>query len=178
MKILFKKMAVATVLFGAGMIALGMAVSAAGIRVNTSRSIPLGFYIATSKPAEKYDYVLFCPPNTDVMAEAKRRGYLAAGFCAGDYGYLMKKILAAGDDVVAVTDEGVNVNGVPLPYSAPLMRDSEDRDLPRLQPANFVIRKDELLLMSDVSSTSFDARYFGPVSRAQVNTVIRPLLTW
>ncbi|MGL4447802.1 MAG: hypothetical protein ACRCUZ_08805 [Shewanella sp.] len=36
----------------------------------------------------------------------------------------------------------------------------------------------EVLLMSDVSRTSFDGRYFGPVSRVQIRHVIRPLLTW
>jgi len=36
----------------------------------------------------------------------------------------------------------------------------------------------ELLLMTDVSPTSFDARYFGPIARDQVTAVIRPIVTW
>jgi type IV secretory pathway protease TraF len=32
--------------------------------------------------------------------------------------------------------------------------------------------------MSDVSRTSFDGRYFGPISRAQIRTVIVPVFTW
>jgi type IV secretory pathway protease TraF len=32
--------------------------------------------------------------------------------------------------------------------------------------------------MSDVSSTSFDGRYFGPVEMGQVRGVIKPLVTF
>jgi type IV secretory pathway protease TraF len=32
--------------------------------------------------------------------------------------------------------------------------------------------------MSDVSGTSFDGRYFGPINRSQIKTVIRPVITW
>lgn len=36
----------------------------------------------------------------------------------------------------------------------------------------------EVFLMADASPTSFDARYFGPVSRGQILNVVVPLLTW
>jgi type IV secretory pathway protease TraF len=41
-----------------------------------------------------------------------------------------------------------------------------------------VLGASEVLLMSDGSSTSFDGRYFGAVNRAQIRTVIVPVLTW
>jgi type IV secretory pathway protease TraF len=41
-----------------------------------------------------------------------------------------------------------------------------------------VLNASELMLMSDVSPVSFDARYFGPVDRAQVQAVIEPFFTW
>jgi type IV secretory pathway protease TraF len=32
--------------------------------------------------------------------------------------------------------------------------------------------------MSDVSGTSFDGRYFGPINRSQIQTVVSPVITW
>jgi conjugative transfer signal peptidase TraF len=150
----------------------------AGARVNTSRSIALGLYWASDRPAQKGEYVLLCPPQLGVMEEARRRGYLAAGFCPGGYGYMMKRILAAGGDVITVGADGVRVNGLLLPHSAPLATDLAGRPMPRFQADHYVLGASEVLLMSDVSGTSFDGRYVGPVDRAQIETVIVPVLTW
>lgn len=178
MTCLLKNITVVTAIVGAGIIAIGIIFYVIGARVNTSKSIPVGLYWTSDKPVEKGDYVLFCPPQVGVILEAKRRGYLASGFCPGDYGYMMKKILATRDDAVSITDAGVKVNSALLPFSAPLTRDQAGRPLPRFQSANFIVGNSEVLLMSDVSGTSFDGRYFGPVNRSQIKTVIVPVITW
>ena len=72
-------------------------------------------------------YVIFCPPKRDVFDVAKERGYIGAGFCPGGYGYMMKRVFAAKDDVVVVADDGVRVNGELLPFSAPLKSDKAGR---------------------------------------------------
>ncbi len=178
MKPILRKIAVGTSLAGVGVITLGLLCYAVGARVNTSKSIPLGLYWTSNRPVEKGEYVLFCPPQVGVIAEAKKRGYLSAGFCPGDYGYMMKRILAAKEDSVTISDDGVRVNGELLPFSTPLRQDGAGRALPRFQSARFIVGNSEVLLMSDVSGTSFDGRYFGPVGRSQIKTVIVPVLTW
>jgi conjugative transfer signal peptidase TraF len=150
----------------------------AGARVNTSKSIALGLYWTSGRPVQKGEYVLLCPPQVGVIEEARRRGYLTAGFCPGGHGYMMKRVLATAGDAVTVRPDGVRVNGMLLPFSAPLATDLAGRPMPRLQGDRYVLGASEVLLMSDVSSTSFDGRYFGPVSRAQIRTVIVPVLTW
>ena len=175
---LLKKINVATAVIGSAVIVLGVLCYAVGVRVNTSKSIPLGVYWVSNKPVAKGAYVLFCPPQVGVIVEAKRRGYLASGFCPGDYGYLMKKISAAKDDAVTISSTGVSVNGALLPFSAPLSRDRAGRPLPRYQANQFIIGNSEFLLMSDMSGTSFDGRYFGPVNGSQIKTVIVPVITW
>lgn len=162
----------------AGLLVAAGLCGAAGIRVNTSKSIPLGFYLSSNEQPRKGSYVLFCPPESPAIAEAKRRGYLAAGFCPGGYGYLMKMVSAVHGDAIAISDDGVSVNGAVLPFSRPLLSDAAGRPLARYQPAAFTLRSSEVLLMSDVSGTSFDARYFGPVDRSQIKTVIVPVITW
>ncbi|MGZ4823081.1 MAG: conjugative transfer signal peptidase TraF [Terriglobales bacterium] len=151
---------------------------AAGGRINTSKSIRLGLYWTSERRVQKGEYVLFCPPQIVVFEEARRRGYLAAGFCPGGYGFLMKRVLAAKGDTVAVADDGVRVNGKLLPFSAPLAADRAGRPMPRYQASQYVLGASEVLLMTDVSPTSFDGRYFGPVNLTQIRTVVVPLLTW
>ncbi|KTT27463.1 conjugal transfer protein TraF [Pseudomonas oryzihabitans] len=157
---------------------LAAACYVAGARVNTTKSIPVGLYWTSSVPVEKGTYVLFCPPQLQVFDDAKERGYIGAGFCQGGYGYMMKRVLAAKGDTVTVDSNGVRVNGELLPLSAPLKTDKAGRLLPRHQPSNYILNDSEVLLMSDVSATSFDGRYFGPIDRSQIKTVIRPVFTW
>lgn len=150
---------------------------AAGIRLNTTPSIPVGIYRLTDDAIVKGAYVLFCPPPAPVFDMAKARGYLGAGFCPGGYGHLMKKILAVTDDVVAIGPDGVGVNGLLLPLSAPIKADGGGRPLPGYE-ASWVLGSAEVLVMSDSNRGSFDGRYFGTIQRSQIEGVVRPVYTW
>ena len=150
---------------------------AAGIRVNTTSSIPLGVYQLSNKPVVKGAYVLFCPPPVAVFAMAKARGYVGAGFCPGGYGQLMKRLVAAKNDEVTINAEGVAVNGQRLPLSKPIKLDGGSRPLPNYDKS-WVMDSDEVLVMSDSNSGSFDGRYFGSIQRSQIEGVIRPVFTW
>ncbi|HHC7370541.1 TPA: conjugative transfer signal peptidase TraF [Vibrio parahaemolyticus] len=178
MKFSLKRIYAGVAIAGVAAMSLAAIGYAAGARINTTRSIPVGLYWTTDAPVEKGAYVLFCPPDVSVFATAKDRDYIAGGFCPGDYGYMMKRILAAKGDTVTVTDNGVSVDGELLPHSKPIKADPAGRELPRYQSSQYTLSSSELLLMSDVSDTSFDGRYFGPVSRSQVKSVIRPVITW
>jgi len=178
MRTLVRTVTTATSVGGIALLLLGAACQMAGARVNTSKSIPVGLYWTTSAPMDKGAYVLFCPPPSGVFRQARERGYIGAGFCPGDYGYLMKRVAATERDTVTVTSEGVRVNGERLSLSVPRQADKAGRPLPRYQANGYVLGDAEVLLMSDGSATSFDGRYFGPVSRAQLKTAIKPILTW
>jgi conjugative transfer signal peptidase TraF len=148
------------------------------LRINTTKSIPVGFYWMTSDSVRKGSYVIFCPPETELFDTAKERGYIGAGICLGGYGYMMKRVVAAKDDTVVIAADGVRVNGELLPLSVPRAADKAGRPIPRSETNRYMLGASELLLMSDVSGTSFDGRYFGPIDRKQVQGVIRPILTW
>lgn len=175
---LVKRMAVEAVIAAAGLLLLSAATYLAGGRINTTRSIPSGLYWASNVPLEVGVYVVFCPPPLEVFDEARARDYIGAGSCPGGYGTMMKRVLAASDDTVSVAADGVRVNSRLLPDSAPLQADKAGRPLPRYQASHYILGHRELLLMSDASATSFDGRYFGPIERVQVLTVIRPVITW
>lgn len=162
---------------GITVLLLGISVYVAGGRFNATHSIPFGLYWVTDRPVAKGEYVILCPPKTPLFDEARHRGYIRAGFCPGDYEYLMKRILAAKTDEVHIADDGVYVNGDLLPFSRPFDADPSGRPLPVVR-TNYQLGDSDLLLMTDVSPTSFDSRYFGLIDRSQVVGVIRPILTW
>ncbi len=174
---MMKRLSLITLYVGVFVLLLGFCAYATGARVNTTNSISVGLYWMTDSPVEKGAYVVFCPPPSDIFDEAKQRGYFGAGFCPGDYAFLMKKILAAKNDKVSLADDGVRVNGVLLPFSMPLKTDKYGRPLPVIR-AEYVLGESDLLLMTDVSPKSFDSRYFGLINRSLVKGVIRPVLTW
>ncbi len=174
LKCLYSRVAIISVALMAILAMSGVA----GARINVTQSIPVGLYWTTDGFVEKGAYVLFCPPDIGIFAMARARNYLSVGFCPGDYGYMMKRVLAVKGDRVRVTDDGVFVDGVLLPHSKLAKADGVGRVLPRYPSNQYTLGRSELLLMSDVSDTSFDGRYFGPISYSQVKSVIRPIMTW
>ena len=173
----FRRFSLATLYAGVSVLLFGLAAYFSGARVNTTNSIPVGLYWVANRPVASGEYVVLCPPPSGIFDEAKRRGYFGAGFCPGDYEYLMKKILAAKKDKVVFADDGVYVNGDLLAFSKPLATDKFNRPLPVLR-AEYELGDSDLLLMTDVSEKSFDSRYFGLINRSQVKDVIRPVFTW
>ncbi len=163
---------------GTAVIFAGLVAYFGGLRVNTTKSIPLGFYVVTDAPITKDAYVIFCPPDNAVFQEARSREYITAGFCEGDYGYMMKKVVGVAGDEVVVADEGVRINGTRLPLSAVIDADGADRPLPRTTESHYTLAPQSLLLMSDVSAISFDGRYFGAIDVQQIRDVITPVYTW
>ncbi|SEA65121.1 conjugation peptidase TraF. Serine peptidase. MEROPS family S26C [Nitrosospira multiformis] len=158
------------------MIAGGLICYLAGLKINTTKSIPVGIYQLVDVPVGKGEYVIFCPPQTALFDEARERGYIGAGFCPGNYGYMMKRVLATGNDRIVSTDEGLRINGSLLPLSKPLETDKAGRMMPRYPFSDYTLKDSELLLMSDVSGTSFDGRYFGPMNLSQIEGVITPII--
>ncbi|PJE09589.1 conjugative transfer signal peptidase TraF [Legionella sp.] len=156
-----------------GLITIGLLFEVIGIRINTSNSIPKGVYWISTAKKLTGQYVIFCPKNTEIFREARHRGFINKGFCPDGFGYLMKKVAALENDRVSSTALGVFVNGQLLPFSQP-----KDVNLAQWRVANYRLKSNELLLMTDQSAWSFDGRYFGLTDKTQIKAIIKPLLTW
>jgi conjugative transfer signal peptidase TraF len=153
-------------------------VCAIGLRVNGTDSEPIGIYWAISKAPAKGDLVFALPPAQPIFKLAKERGYLAAGpGPAGTCG-LIKQVAAVGGDRITIDAEGVRVNGILLKNSAPRPADEAGRPLHAYELSDYQLGAEEVLLVSDYNPASFDGRYFGPFSRATIQSVIVPILTW
>ena len=150
----------------------------AGVRINTTPSYPLGVYLMTNDPIEKGVLVIFCPTDTPIFRQAKERGYIGAGFCPGGTSHMIKKIMAAANDRVQISSVGVLVNGILLPNSKPVYMDAEGRPLAPAKVEISTLNDNTVLLMSDYNPKSFDARYFGPMDKSTIISVVKPLWVW
>jgi conjugative transfer signal peptidase TraF len=145
-------------------------------RLNTSASLPRGFYMRVprswlGRPPARGDLVLACAP-VRAGELARRRGYLADGPCdagaAGGAAALGKLVLAVAGDQVAFTGSGLTVNGRAIEASRPLARDSSQRPMEHYPFGRFEMPPGEVWLFAPYHPRSFDSRYFGPVAEASI----------
>jgi len=140
----------------------------AGLRLNLTGSLPVGLYVASQAAPARGTLVLACLAPS-VAAFARARGYLPrGGECPGGTVPVGKPVAAVKGDTVTVTPSGLFVNSATVPNSEPLRLDPEGRPLPRLAVGRYVVGPGELWVVSSYSRLSFDSRYFGAVSVAQV----------
>ena len=148
---------------------------ASGLRFNGTKSFPIGFYLVTGKHAEKGDLVFVNLPSSPVLDMAKDRGSLNVAFSPTSH--LLKRLVAVAGDRVTINATGVEVDGVRLANSTPLLCDGSGRPL-QACVLDRVLEPNEVLLMSDYNPASFDSRYFGPIKATSVESVVLPVLTW
>lgn len=147
-----------------------------GLRINGTHSFPVGLYYVIPKRPEKGDLVVAALPSLPIFELAKARGYFSMLYSPA--GHFMKRLVGVGGDRVTIDDSGVSVNGSRLVNSAPRNTDEAGRPLPSYRIKEYVLSRDEVLLMSDYNPASFDSRYFGPLQASTIQEVIKPLLTW
>jgi conjugative transfer signal peptidase TraF len=156
---------------------LGLGVLA-GLRVNVSRSLPLGVYriIGDASLARRGSVVIVCLPS-EWEKFALQRGILQPGHCEGGGFGLGKIVVGIPGDVIEFSEDGIAVNGAPIRNSNPLKWDGQGRGMPHYPWNSYTLKADELWLFSPYHPAAFDSRYFGPVSNAHVQGVARPLWT-
>ena len=156
----------ALTLFGLGLIGLAtLARPAPWLVWNASASAPIGLYrVLPGKPI-RGDLVLVRTPSS-VRQLAAERSYLPQNIP------LVKRIAAAGGDVICAAGDVISVNGRVV--AERLARDRLRRPLPAWTGCQTLGPDDVFLLMEDVTG-SFDGRYFGSVRRAAIIGRLVPL---
>jgi len=142
-----------------------------GLRINTSPSLPVGLYIATTE--HHANLVEFCPVEPFATL-AIVRGYRDPGVCRDGAAPLLKPVVARSGDVVELSARGISVNGVFLSNTAPLSTDTKGRPLEAWPFGRYVVAPESVWVASTYHPRSFDSRYFGPIS----TTLIRERLTY
>ncbi len=158
----------------AGIFLTALVFRATGIYYNNTPSFPVGFYKIINEPVGKGAYVSFCPPQDKVFDMAMARHTIGRGNCPGGYGMILKRVFAQAGDTVSINAAGITVNDDLLPNSAQI----SGLELPQYRMDQKVLDDSEYLLMSDMNSYSFDARYFGLIAGLQIQHVVEPFFTW
>jgi len=162
-----------------GALTMGALASAniAGLRINSTASMPRGLWrvVQRDAPLQRGEIVTVCPPDTKPIRQGVTRGYIPAGDCPDGYEPLVKPIAAIAGDLVAVSAAGVTVNGQPVQGTAQLPRDGAGRPLRPFPAGIYRVVAGELWLLSGHDPRSFDSRYFGPVPAKNVQGVAHPV---
>ena len=139
-------------------------VHCSGVRFNITGSIPIGVYrvLDPTLPVRRGDVVLACLPES-VARLAHDRGYVPrGGSCPQALVPVGKMVMALERDTVAVSSDGLRVNGRLVQNSRALMRDVDGRELRSIPSGEYLVSAGEAWLIG-ASPRSFDCRYFGPV---------------
>ncbi|QCJ00938.1 conjugative transfer signal peptidase TraF [Agrobacterium larrymoorei] len=173
-----RRRAVLLFLTGASLVMSGLVSIAfmGGYRLNLTPSEPLGLWRikALQRPVSIGDLVFLCPPTAAVFDEARRRGYVRRGLCAGGVAPLIKTVAALPGQHVDITDHIV-IDGRSLPASTVRDRDGEGR--PLTPDLGGVVPPHHLFLHSTFAS-SYDSRYFGPVPDSGLLGLAQPVITF
>ena len=145
-----------------------------GLRFNMSPSLPVGLYITTADCDA--NLVEFCPAEP-FAALAIVRGYRDPGICGDGAAPLMKPVVAKSGDAVELSARGMSVNGVLLPNTAPLAKDTEGRRLEAWPFGQYIVAPGTIWVASSYHPRSFDSRYFGPLSTASIRHWLKVFLT-
>ncbi|QTC92791.1 S26 family signal peptidase [Brevundimonas goettingensis] len=134
--------------------------------VNESPSLPRGLYVRQPGAALERGAIVAIPQP------AMARAYLADLGMPAEV-LLIKRVAAIGGD--RVCRDGARLT-VSQRVAAVLEADRRGRRLPSWSGCRR-LKPDELFVLGDTPS-SFDSRYFGPVSAGQVTGIFRETVTW
>ena len=147
-----------------------------GLRLNISQSAPRGLYRMVLVAPRRGSFVAVCLPP-DLARFARARGYLGPGNCPGGVQGAIKQVIALPGDLVDISPLEVVVNDRRLPNSATAAVDSAGRPLPHVPWGRHPVPSAQVWLLGTGDPRSWDSRYFGPLSEAQIRATVAPVLT-
>lgn len=168
------------IITAAALVGAAWAAGAAGVRINTTSSMPLGLWrVAPIHGRPRIgDVVTFCPPENAAVRLGYRRGYIGAGKCPSGTEPLIKEVAAVPGDVVKISAAGIAVNGKAIPHTKALTHDPAGRPLRSYPPGSYRVALGNLWTVAPHNPLSFDSRYFGPVPAANIRGIAHPLAVW
>lgn len=150
-----------------------------GLVINFTPSMPVGIWKVDDgsnlSRLARGQTIVFCPPDAKLFRDAKAKGILKEGRCAGSYTPLLKEVVGVPGDRVRYSNE-ISINGLRIANSTI----QHSPDLPHLKhlPESFTIPAGQVFVMSRYSNQSFDSRYFGEIPSSKVMGSATPIWLW
>jgi conjugative transfer signal peptidase TraF len=157
-----------------------------GLTYNSTASMPRGVWqrqgaIAGLEQLPYRQAVTLCPPKVEATRLVIERGYLQASDACDGSPVLMKRVVARPGDTVDVGADYIAFyprDPAQASQRAALhRRDKLGRELIAMTPGKYVVADGTVWLLAD-GEYSFDSRYYGPVDIRQLQSRVRPLLTF
>ena len=145
--------------------------------INTSSSMPVGIYYRTTKPISNIqvgDVVLL--DNKKMLKQPFFKQGLDNEYFTLEEN-LLKKVVAVHNDILSINIGGLVVNGKLQSNSEITIQDSFNDILFWRIIKSYKIKENELVVLG-TSLKSFDSRYFGPIQKFCVSSIVKPLITF
>jgi conjugative transfer signal peptidase TraF len=123
-------------------------------------SMPRGIYRKVSESPQKGDMVLIQLPH-EWSRFGLSRNYVRPNFDGSRQRRTLKYYIAGEGDSVAISSDGIEVNGELVEFSAQLAKDTIGRDMPRLDLQTQILEEGEFLVLSHQLENGYDSRYYG-----------------
>jgi conjugative transfer signal peptidase TraF len=145
--------------------------------VTTDSAAPAGIYRTVTAPLTHGELVLACLPPEPARL-ALQRGYLGLGDCTDGVEPVAKLIGALPGDTVEIQQAWIAINGIRIPESSTVARDTIGRPLSHVVWGARTVPNGAVWLFGFNNPRSWDARYIGSVPAANVIGRLTPLITW
>ena len=150
------------------------AITASGLHVNLTDSLPRGIYQETREPIMRGVLVMECLP-LELAKLGLQRGWLMRGSCPTGAMPVLKRVVAVAGDTVEL-GEYVTINGQVLLGTRTLFLDSQGREIPRKARGTITLQEGEVFLLANYTPTSWDSRYYGAARVEDIIATVKPIL--
>lgn len=141
-----------------------------GYRFNYSHSAPIGVWKVNlyDKNLKIGNFMEICPPDTSIVKLFLKKGYLKNGSCPSGSIPFLKPLVALPGDTIEVSLSGVKINGK-------LLNSTGVKIGMPITEGTFIVKNDEAWFISNFDPSSFDSRYFGPISYKDIIGTAQPV---